>query len=138
MSSETISLVAFLILSIASVTIFAAASRHIFANENTVRTFLAQQLPRADVNYLLSTDSVDTNNVNSLIHLSQRIRTIRSPVLSEKGVRNIEVWIIISLMIAEQRTFQRKTKGSLRRIILLTFVLIATSILLYGLTSARF
>jgi len=75
---------------------------------------LSEQLPPADVNYLLSTNSVDTNSVDSLIYLAQRIRTIRSPVLREKNIRNVEIWIVINLIISEHRLFQQKAKSAFR------------------------
>jgi hypothetical protein len=118
MKGEVISLVAFLVLSIACVLIFLLATRRIFSTEQIVRRSLAQQLPLADVNYLLSTSSVDLNDVQSLVWLGERIRKIRSPVLPGPKIRNVEVWIIISLVLAEHRVFQAKMKTAILWIVI--------------------
>jgi hypothetical protein len=129
MKGEVISLVAFLVLSIACVLIFLLATRRIFSTEQIVRRSLAQQLPLADVNYLLSTSSVNLNDVQSLVWLGERIRKIRSPVLTGTKIRNVEVWIIISLVLAEHRVFQAKMKTTIQWVLIVgSVVVVANSI----------
>jgi hypothetical protein len=138
MNQQTIALVAFLILSIACVTIFFFASRKIFTEQpDALRTSLSEQLPPADVNYLLSTDSVDTNNIDSLIYLAQRIRKIRSPIVKAKNARNLELWIAINLVIAEHRTFQIKAKSIFRWILFLWLVLAVINFWIVGTSISR-
>lgn len=131
MTGEVISLVAFLVLSTACVLIFLLATRRIFSTEQIVRRSLAQQLPLPDVNYLLSTSSVDLNDVQSLVRLGQRIRTIRSPVLSGTKIRNVELWIVIHLLLGEQRIFQAKIKTAIQWIVSVgSLVLVANGIII--------
>jgi hypothetical protein len=109
MTGSVATLVAFSVLALSVVLIFAIVSLRITSVDKSVRESLAQQLPAADVNYLLSTESIDTDNIESIINLAHRIRSIRSP-LKQKNIRNSELWIVISLMIAEQRQFQRRVR----------------------------
>jgi hypothetical protein len=122
MTNQVIALIAFFILVAAVVLIFLVAARRILSFDDNVRAWLSQQLPPADVNYLLSTDSVDTNSVESLMYLADRIRSIRSPFMKGKSVRNAELWIVINLIISEQRAFQQKTRITFRLLALFVFI----------------
>ena len=124
MNGSFIPLLAYLVLSIAVVLIFFLAIRRAFSTDEIIRRSLVQQLPLADVNYLLSTSSADLNDVQSLVWLAQRIRKIRSPVLSGSKIRNLEIWIIISLLVAELRVSRAKARAVIQWMLALGAVLV--------------
>ena len=114
MTLNYIALVGYLILTAGAVIIFSIVGYHHVSDKENIRDTLAQQLPAADVNYLLSTESVDVNNPESIIHLAHRIQNIRSPFIKYPGIENVEILVVVSLLIMEQRVNRQRSQRILK------------------------